>query len=234
MGGFWEAIGHYWWLIFVFGGSIGGAVRGISAWNERRAQRSLERYRIKQEASVARAEADGRGRVDAAAVRSELATAVAEHRRTDDTWLSYETDLATLLDYPMLVDLREPLTETFHRDRTRADLLRPATDPADSDSTPDPAQVHAYRDAVHAYATSLAVAEQEARRRRRGDFTPAEQERLAKAQRLLALAMNDAATGEERRQAYARARSELDGLIALPVEGAAALERRVRASIERG
>lgn len=228
MSGFWDAIGNYWWLIFVFGGSIGGAARGISAWNERRAQRRLERYRIKQEASVARAEAEGRGRVDAAAVRAELEAATEEHRHTDDTWFAYETDLATLLDYPMLVDLREPLTETFHRDRNRAELLRPSPDSTDQ------AAVRAYRDAVHAYSASLAVAEQEAKRRRRNDFSPVEQERLARAQRLLALAMNDAAAGAERRQAYARARAELDGLIALPVDGAAALERRVQAAIEAG
>ncbi|MCF8590475.1 hypothetical protein [Gordonia liuliyuniae] len=228
MSGVWDAIGNYWWLIFVFGGSVGGVMRGISAWNERRAQRRLERYRIKQEASVARAQAQSRAALDVESVRSELATAVAEHQRADDTWFAYETDLATLLDYPMLVDLREPLTETFHRDRSRADLLRPAADSTDATA------VRAYRDAVHAYATSLTVAEQEARRRRRGDFSPLEQERLAKAQRLLALAMNDAASGEERRQAYARARSALDGLIALPVEGTAALERRVRAAIEHG
>ncbi|WOC11411.1 hypothetical protein [Gordonia sp. MP11Mi] len=228
MSGLWDAIGHYWWLIFVFGGSVGGVMRGFSAWNERRAQRRLERYRIKQEASVARVHAQSRGLLDEEAVRSELAAAVAEHQHADDTWFAYETDLATLLDYPMLVDLREPLTETFHRDRSRADLLRPAPDSTDA------AAVRAYRDAVHAYSTSLAVAEQEARRRRRGDFSPVEQERLAKAQRLLALAMNDAASGEERRQAYAHARTALDGLIALPVEGAAALERRVRAAIEHG
>lgn len=225
MSGFWDAIGHYWWLIFVLGGSVGGVARGIGAWNERRAQRRLERYRIKQEASVARAEAQSRGRVDAAAVQAELAAAAAEHERADATWFAYETDLATLLDYPMLVDLREPLTESFHRDRSRAELLRPSPDSVDH------AAVRSYRDAVHAYSTSLAVAEQEARRRRRSDFNPLEQERLARAQRLLALAMNDAASGEERRQAYARARSELDGLIALPTAGSAALERRVQAAI---
>ncbi|MCF8572067.1 hypothetical protein L5G32_17505 [Gordonia sp. HY002] len=228
MGGIWNAIGDYWWLIFVVGGSVGGVTRGIGAWNERRAQRRLERYRIKQEASVARAEAESRGRVDSAAVQAELAAAAAEHERTDETWFAYETDLATLLDYPMLVDLREPLTETFHRDRSRAELLRPAPDSTDQGA------VRSYRDAVHAYSTSLAVAEQEAKRRRRNDFSPVEQERLARAQRLLALAMNDAASGEERRQAYARARSELDGLIALPTAGAAALERRVQAAIEAG
>ncbi len=225
----WGFIGQYWWLVFVFGGSIGGAMRAVSAWNERRAERSLERYRIKQETSVARAEAESRGRIDAATVQRELASAVADHNATDERWFAHETDLATLLDYPMLVDLREPLTEKFHRARSRAELLRP---PADDSA--DPAAVRAYRDAVHDYTTSLDLAEQEAKRRRRSDFSPVEQERLARAQRLLALAMDDGASPQERRQAYERARTELDGLIHLPAAGTTALETRVRAALESG
>ncbi|GEE00826.1 hypothetical protein nbrc107696_12720 [Gordonia spumicola] len=225
----WGFIGDYWWLVFVFGGSIGGAARAIGAWNERREQRSLERYRIKHESSVARAEAESRGRIDAASVQRELDAAVAEHNGVDERWFAHETDLATLLDYPMLVDLREPMTEKFHRDRSRAELLRPSADAAS-----DPVAVRAYRDAVHDYAVSLGVAEQEARRRRRSDFSPVEQERLARAQRLLALAMDDGASPQERRQAYERARAELDGLIDLPTSGATALESTMRAALERG
>ncbi|WP_040517533.1 hypothetical protein [Gordonia neofelifaecis] len=221
------AIGQYWWLIFVFGGTIGGIARALGAWNERRAERSLERFRIKQEAKVAVAKAAGQGRVDAATVQRELHRAVAEHQRTDDRWFAYETDLATILDYPMLIDLREPLTTEFHRARSRAELLRPTGDDESS-----PAAVEAYRDAVHGYTTALDLAEKEARRRRRGDFSPPEQERLARAQRLLNLASNEGASPQERQQAYARARRELDGLIDLPAAGAAELEQRLRVALE--
>lgn len=86
---------------------------------------------------------------------------------------------------------------------------------------------------MHAYAVAFEVAEQEARRRRRGDFSPLEQERLAKAQRLLAVALDGAATGPERQQAYQRARTELDGLLDLPRPAAVALENQVRAALER-
>ncbi|WP_132994064.1 hypothetical protein [Gordonia zhaorongruii] len=229
MSSFWDAVGNYWWLIFVFGGSIGGIARGVGAWNERRGQRRLEKYRIKQEASVARAEAESRGRIDAGAVHRELTAATQEYRDTEERWFAYETDLATLLDYPMLVDLREPLTEKFHRARSRVELLQPT-----EDSATDPGTVRTFRDAVHEYSASLRVAEAEARRRRRSDFSALEQERLARAQRLLQLAMNEGASPEERRQAYLRARTDLDGLISLPPEGSAALERQVRAALEAG
>ncbi|NLG45308.1 hypothetical protein [Gordonia sp. (in: high G+C Gram-positive bacteria)] len=223
-----QAMAQYWWLVFVFGGTIGGAVRAVGAWNERRAQRSLERYRIKHETKAAIAQAESRGRVDAESVKRELARAVADHQATDDRWFAYETDLSTVLDFPMLIDMREPLTVEFHRTRSRAELLRPAGD----DVSPD--AVEAYRDAVHDYRAALEVAEKEARRRRRGDFDQSEQERLARAQRLLDLAGNDGASPSERQQAYARARRELDGLIDLPTAGSAELEEKLRLALESG
>lgn len=217
---------NYWWLIFVFGGSISAGVKGVSAWNERRANRRLEKFRIKQEAKVALAQAKGMGRIDAKQAKRELQKAVAEHDTVDTRWFGYETDLATILDYPMMVDMREPLTVEFHKAKRRADLLRP-----DSPEAID--GVGEYRDAVHAYAAAFDVAEQEAKRRRRGDFNPLEQDRLSRAQRLLSVALDGAATGPERQQAYQRARKELDGLLNLPKPATIALERQVQAALER-
>ncbi len=224
-----SAVVDHWWLIFVFGGAIGGAARAVGAWNERRAQRRLERFRIKQETKVAVAQAQSQGRVDAESVQRELQRAVAAHQAADDRWFAYEIDLSTILDYPMLVDMREPLTVAFHRARGRADLLRPTGESASS-----PAAVEQYRDAVHDYSTALAVAEDEAHRRKRGDFDRADQQRLTRAQRLLDLASNDAASPQERQQAYRRARRELDGLIDLPAAGAAELERNLQLALGSG
>lgn len=81
-------------------------------------------------------------------------------------------------------------------------------------------------DAVQEYAAAFDIAETEAIRRRRTDFSAGEQERLARAQRLLLVASDDAATQQERERAYGLARRELDGLIVLP--------ERARAELERG
>ena len=51
---------------------------------------------------------------------------VREHDRTDTRWLDYEIDVSKLLDYPLMTDMRDPLTQRFHRAKLRADLLRPA------------------------------------------------------------------------------------------------------------
>lgn len=220
---------NYWWLIFVFGGSIGGAVKAVGAANRRRAERAQERFRLKQQTKVAIAQSKAEHRKDEQAQRRDLAKAMKEHQAVDDRWFAYETDLVTLLDFPMMIDLREPLTVSFHQAKGRADLLRP-DDPL---ALVGDLQAQAeYREAVHAYAIAFDVAEAEAQRRRRGGFSATEQVRLTRAQSLLRLAVDPGATPEERQGAYRRARHELDGLIAMPAVGCAQLERQIARAIE--
>jgi hypothetical protein len=221
--------GNFWWLIFPLGGMIGGGVRAVTAANERRAERRLERYRIKQQTKVAVAEASGRGKVDEAAARREVGRVLQQHDRTDARWLDYEMDVAKLLDFPLMTDMREPLTAEFHRARSRADLLRPAS--ADDLAGDRDAQLD-YREAVHAYVSAFDVAESEAIRRRRSDFSTEAQERLERAQRLLRVAADSAATPDERRNAYSKAQRELDGLLVLPAVTRASIERRVAGELE--
>jgi hypothetical protein len=220
---------HFWWLIFPLGGMIGAGVRAVAAANERRAERRLERYRIKQQTKVAVAEASGRGRLDEAAARRETTKLLERHDRTDARWLDYEVDVAKLLDFPMMTDMRDPLTVAFHKARSRADLLRPATV---DDVVDDRAALLDYRDAVHDYVSAFDVAETEAIRRRRSDFSVEDQERIERAQRLLRLAADEAATPDERQNAYAKAQRELDGLIALPAATRIALEGRISRQLE--
>ena len=224
-----EFVGNFWWLIFVFGGTIAGAAKGIAAANERRAQRRLERYRIKQETKVALAREAAAGQSRTEGNRREMVKVLQRHDATDARWLSYEVDVAKLLDFPVMTDMREPLTLGFHRAKSRADLLRPTgvEDILDNRDT----QLE-YRDAVGEYVAAFDVAEAEAIRRRRSDFSAADQERLARAQHLLRLAGDDGATPQERQNAYGRAQKELAGLIVLPAATRAAIESRVIGELE--
>jgi hypothetical protein len=224
-----EFAGHFWWLIFPFMGVVGGVVRGVAAANERRAMRRLERYRIKQQTKVALAEASGRARTNEAAYRREMTKLLDRHDRTDARWLDYEIDIAKLLDFPMMTDMRDPLTMSFHRAKSRADLLRPET--VDDIVGDRDAQLE-YRDSVHDYVSAFDIAEAEAIRRRRSDFSADAQERLERAQHLLRLATDDGATPQERQAAYARAQKELDGLIVLPATTRASIERKIAGEIE--
>ena len=221
--------GNFWWLIFPFGGMIGGAVKAVTAANERRAERRLERYRIKQQAKIAMAQASGRARSNEAAYKREMTKVIDRHNRTDARWLDYEIDIAKLLDFPLMTDMRDPLTIAFHKAKSRADLLRPAT--VDDIVGDRDAQLE-YRDAVHEYVAAFDVAELEAIRRRRSDFSVEAQERLERAQHLLRLATDNGATPQERQNAYARARKELDGLIVLPATTRASIEQKIAGQIE--
>jgi hypothetical protein len=219
----------FWWLIFPLGGAIGTGLKAIAVANERRAERRLERYRLKQQAKIAVAEASGRTRNNEENSRRELAKLIAAHDRTDARWFDYEIDIAKLLDFPMMTDMRDPLTVAFHRAKRRADLLRPERP---DDLAGDRSAQLEYRDAVHEYISAFEIAEAEAIRRRRSDFSEDDQQRLARAQHLLHLAQDEAATHEERQNAYARARKELDGLIVLPAPARAGIERSIAGQIE--
>jgi hypothetical protein len=221
--------GNFWWLIFPLGGVIGGGVRAVAAANERRAMRRLERYRIKQQTKVALAEASGRTRINEAGYKREMTKLLERHDRTDARWLDYEIDIAKLLDFPLMTDMRDPLTIAFHKAKSHADLLRP--DRVEDILGDRPAQLE-YRDAVHEYVAAFDVAESEAIRRRRSDFSAEAQQRLERAQHLLRLASDSGATPQERQSAYARAQKELNGLIVLPATTRASIESKIAGEIE--
>ncbi|MDD4868290.1 MAG: hypothetical protein PHQ28_14605, partial [Mycobacterium sp.] len=129
-------------------------------------------------------------RNDPAARWRSLRRIVEEHTRTDGRWLEYELDAAKLLDFPLMTDMRAPVTVDFHKAKLRADLLRPVQA---EELLDDPDAAARYQTAVEDYVTAFNVAEAEAKRRRRSDFSQADQHRLARAQSLLRVASDSAA-----------------------------------------
>jgi hypothetical protein len=158
-----------------------------------------------------------------------ISRTVAEHDRTDTRWLDYELDIGKLLDFPLMTDMRNPLTERFHRAKLRAELLRPAKA---EDLLEDGDAARQYLDAVENYVTAFNVAESEAIRRRRNDFTKEQQQRLTRARTALRIAVDPAATPQERDRAYALAGRELDGLVVLPERARAAIERGIAGELD--
>jgi hypothetical protein len=153
-----------------------------------------------------------------------LSRVLREHDRTDTRWLEYELDFARLLDFPLMTDMRDPLTIGFHKAKLRADFLRPAKA---EDLLDDGDAAARYLAAVEDYVTAFNIAEAEAKRRRRNDFSQDGQQRIARAQSLLRVASDTAAAPQERQNAYERARRELDGLIVLPATTQASIERGI-------
>jgi len=125
--------------------------------------------------------------------------------------------------------MRNPMTERFHRAKLRADLLRPAKA---EDLLEDADAARQYLDAVENYVTAFEVAETEAIRKRRNDFTKPEQQRLTRARSALRVAVDSGATQQERERAYAVASRELDGLIVLPARARSAIERGILGELD--
>jgi hypothetical protein len=195
-----------------------GAVRAFNA-TKRRAQAPIEPAPTLPEPSA---------NTSAAQWRS-LRRIVDEHSRTDTRWLEYELDFVKLLDFPLMTDLRDPLTVAFHKAKLRADLLRPVQA---EDLLDDREAAARYQAAVEDYVTAFNVAEGEALRRRRNEFSQTEQQRIARAQSLLRMASNSAAAPQERQHAYESARKELEGLIVLPASTLSSIERGISGEIE--
>jgi hypothetical protein len=208
-----------WWLVFPMSALAGHWANSWRKAGDRRHQRKVELYKLRNQAHQAEQ-----------ASLADVESLMAAHDATNKRWLEYELDVGKLIDFPLMTDVREPLTVAFLRAKREADGLRPAA-AADLAS---PARVEAYRKAVDGFGVALDVAEREARRLRDSKFTGPERERLATARQLLKIAQNHAATPAERQTAYKRARRELDGLIVLPDVTLAALEDKIAPMLQPG
>ena len=232
---FFDFARDYWWLAFPAMGIFAWVGGGIDHALKRRHKRRLEIIRAKGEAKAAQLAARGqqpgglplRRKADAAppalAQNDLLERLFAEHDEITARWLDYELDVAKLIAFPAMSDGRQPLTAAFLRAKKTADQLRPAS--ATAKISED--AVAEYLDAVGNYAVAFEIAEKDARRIRTSGFSDAERKRLDRAQQLLKVAVDEAATQAERNTAYKRVREEIDGLIVLSDEAVQVLEKQV-------
>ncbi|WP_006245742.1 hypothetical protein [Mycolicibacterium tusciae] len=210
-------------VIVPVAGAIFAAIKAFS---------SAKRRGVEQADPGGRADTDSgsmRPTGNPAALWRTMTRAIEEHSRTDSRWLDYELDPAKLLEFPLMTDLREPLTERFHKAKIRADLLRPVRA---EDLLDDRESAGDYLAAVEDYIAAFNAAETDAIRRRRDEYSESDKQRIVRAQRLLRVASNDAATPNERERAYELARQELEGLIVLPSATRAAIERGIAGEID--
>ena len=227
---FWQFAGSYWWLAFPVAGILGGWGRAWSKSGERRHQRRIELYKLAHP-EVAGLDVSGGKAAVTEQVQpplqgysaADVDKLMADHDAVNRRWLDYELDVGKLIDFPMMSDVREPLTVAFLRAKRNADALRPiaATDVADKSRWDD------YFNAVNAFAVAFDVAEKEAHRIKDAGFSDPERQRLGTAKKLVKIAEDEAASPAERQTAYKRARKELDGILVLPDVSVAALEKKV-------
>lgn len=211
--------GHNWWLVFPLSALLANWARSWSKAAERRHRRKVELYRLRNQ----QADLEQAG-------RAEVQALIDAHDAVNRRWLDYELDVGKLIDFPVMTDVREPLTVAFLRAKREADGLRPS----DAGQITTAPRLAEYRAAVRGFELAFDVAEREALRIRDSNFTGPERERLATARKLLRIASDSAATPAERQSAYKRARRELDGLIVLPDATLAELEGRIAGVLDAG
>ncbi|MFC7403755.1 hypothetical protein [Georgenia alba] len=219
---FWDFAGSFWWLVFPLGAIVGGWIKGVQAWDERRRRDKIELYKLKNAERLAAQQAEE-------ARTSEIERTLADHEETNRRWLDYELDVGKLIDFPIMTDMREQVTVDFHRAKREADALRPE----DPEELRDAKFLARYREAVREFQLAFDIAEREAKRRRTSDFSASERQTLERARRLLAMAEDDGAAHAERQTAYRRALRELEGLVVLPEAATDALEQRIAGALER-
>ncbi|WP_312870525.1 hypothetical protein [Gordonia asplenii] len=222
MGPVLEVLGNYWWVIFPVSGVLGGGLKKVATYNEQRRRDKIELARIKATAKTEQLRITH-------ATQGQVAKVLATHDELNRRWFDYEIDLATIINYPMMVDMREPLTLAFHRAKIHADSLRP-DDPME---LRDSMWFAEYRESVSEYSVAFDAAEREARRRKQSGFSPIERDALDRARKLVMVAVDEAATHAERQAAYRKARAELDGLIDVPQPAMERIERAIAGELER-
>lgn len=150
------------------------------------------------------------------------------HTRIRAEWMSYETDLLKMIDYPMLTDMSEPTTIELHKALKNAVMHSPKSLKgldrvpfADSD----------YAKAVSELDTAWHVAESKAKLANWSKFDKEEQKNLQRAKDLLNLAMDSGATPSERQISYKAAMKALKGLIHAPEKTILAIEDKIRLAV---
>ncbi|HZU49455.1 MAG TPA: hypothetical protein VFA16_19705, partial [Mycobacterium sp.] len=100
-------------LLLVLVPLAGVIIAGVKAFlaSQRRQIESSEPDRAGRAESVALGRAGG----SQVAQWSSIKRVLEEHSRTDARWLEYELDVAKLLEFPLMTDMRDPLTIAFHK-----------------------------------------------------------------------------------------------------------------------
>jgi len=139
-------------------------------------------------------------------------------------WAKYETDVALMIDYPIMTDYTDPVV---HKVVSAMQKIRTAEMMAIDPKTMD-ASDSALQGAVDEFELAFHTAEKYARRYGQTRLDPREQRKLSTARTALNIILDGDAPAFEVEAAYKSLRSSLKGIIDLPQRAIAELESKVR------
>ena len=142
-------------------------------------------------------------------------------------WSRYETDVALMIDYPVMTDYTDPVI----RDVIVAMQGIRAAEAQALDLERGPAETSRLFSAVNRFETAFMTAERYARRCGQSKLSAAERSKLATARQALNIILDGAATPSEVDAAYRSLRGSLRGIIELPDQTVADLKAHTRAGL---
>ena len=145
-------------------------------------------------------------------------TGPSERKRLDDIehkYAEYEKDIVKIIKYPVMTDLTDPYTAKF------ASAMRKAQRLFGEGNMP------AYREALDTLEDAFHVAESHARKISLSRLVPDERNKVADARQMLAIALDDAASDTEKKNAYKGAMRNLEGIVAVPEAALSSLRQRI-------
>ena len=142
-------------------------------------------------------------------------------------WSRYETDVALMIDYPVMTDYTDPVV----RDVILAMQGIRSAEAEALDLGRGPAEASKLFRAVDRFEVAFLTAEKYARRCGQSKLNVAERSKLASARQALNIILDGAATPAEVDAAYRSLRGSLRGIIDLPDRAVADLEAHTRQSL---
>lgn len=141
-----------------------------------------------------------------------------ERKHLDDIeqkYAVYERDIVKLIKYPMMTDLTNPYTAAFHSVLRKTQRLYVEGD------------MKAYKDSLETLEDAFHVAESNARKISLSQLHPDDRAKVTDARQMLAIALDEAASETEKKNAFKGAMRNLEGIVAVPETAVATLRQQI-------
>lgn len=141
-----------------------------------------------------------------------------ERKRLDDIeqkYAEYEKDIVKIIKYPIMTDLTNTYTASFSSALRKTQRLY------------DEGEMTAYKDSLDTLDDAFHIAESNARKISLSQLLPDERNKVTDARQMLALAMDEASSETEKKNAFKAAMRNLEGIVAVPDAAVTSLRQQI-------
>ena len=141
-----------------------------------------------------------------------------ERKRLDDIeqkYAEYEKDIVKIIKYPVMTDLTNAYTASFSSALRKTQRLYAE------------GEITAYKDSLDTLDDAFHIAESNARKISLSQLLPDERNKVTDARQMLALAMDEAASETEKKNAFKAAMRNLEGIVAVPDAALTSLRQQI-------